>query len=222
MMGLLTVSVFAFLVGMRHATDADHVIAVTTIVSRHRSVGGAIAIGGAWGIGHSLTILIVGSGIILLGWAVPLRVELSMELAVGVMLIALGAANLDWLLGSRKPQSPAEPPQQALPASRGLARPMLVGVVHGLAGSAAVALLVLAANPAPAWSLAYLIVFGIGTILGMTLITAAIALAFVNPRLGSARLMGRIRVGTGILSIGFGLFLVYHVGIVEGLFTSGG
>ena len=210
MTGLLAVSTFAFLLGMRHATDADHVIAVTTVVTRHRSVGSALAIGGAWGVGHSLTILVVGSGIILLGWVIPLRVELSMELAVGVMLIGLGAANLDG--------HPTEPHDHgALPSHR-LARPLLIGVVHGLAGSAAVALLVLATIPAPGWSLAYLAVFGVGTILGMMLITAAIALPLTDPRMESARLLGWLRLAAGIASLGFGLFLVYRVGLVEGLF----
>ena len=218
MTGLLTVSTLAFLLGMRHATDADHVIAVTTVVTRYRSVGTALAIGGAWGVGHSVTILVVGSGIILLGWVIPLRVELSLELAVGVMLVVLGAANMDGLFGGKTPEHPTEPHEHGVLPSHRLARPLLIGVVHGLAGSAAVALLVLATIPAPGWSLAYLAVFGVGTILGMMLITAAIALPLSNPRMESARLMGWLRLAAGIASLGFGLFLVYRVGLAEGLF----
>src|SRR4029453_19046307 len=82
---LLAVCVLGFFLGMRHATDPDHVIAVTTIVSRHRSTAGAAMIGALWGVGHTLTILVVGAGIILLGWVIPPRVGLSLELSVGVM-----------------------------------------------------------------------------------------------------------------------------------------
>ena len=93
MIGLLSIIVLGFLLGMRHATDPDHVIAVSTIVSRRRSVKQAAMIGGVWGIGHALTILLVGGGIILVGWVIPTRIGLSMEFSVGLMLILLGILN---------------------------------------------------------------------------------------------------------------------------------
>jgi High-affinity nickel permease len=98
MNSLLAVTVLGFFLGMRHATDPDHVIAVTTIVSRHRTAGGAAAIGALWGVGHTLTIMVVGAGIILLGWVIPARVGLSLELSVGVMLVVLGLMNLSGVL----------------------------------------------------------------------------------------------------------------------------
>ena len=260
MSGLATIAVLAFLLGVRHATDADHVIAVTTILTRHRSMAGAVAIGAAWGVGHTLTILVVGGGIVLLGWAVPVRLELSMELAVAIMLIALGMANLDGLLARLRARftragrhhdwpvrphrhgdyvhthahgpAPADHPHAAdhnpvarldrwLGGLRGykLLRPVLVGVVHGLAGSAAVALLVLATISGPALSMLYLLVFGLGTILGMMLITMAIALPLLRPRVAAEKLTARLRAAAGVLSLGFGLFLVYDIGLVRGLFT---
>src|SRR6476660_2091846 len=79
---------------MRHAADPDHVIAVTTIVARERSRVGGVVIGAVWGVGHTLTILVVGAGIVLLGWVIPPRVGLALELAVGVMLVVLGFATL--------------------------------------------------------------------------------------------------------------------------------
>jgi len=102
MSSLLAVTVLGFFLGMRHATDPDHVIAVTTIVSRHRTAGGAAAIGALWGVGHTLTIMVVGAGIILLGWVIPARVGLSLELSVGVMLVVLGLMNLSGLTPSAK------------------------------------------------------------------------------------------------------------------------
>jgi len=97
----VAVMALGLFLGMRHATDPDHVIAVTTIVARQRTAGGAAAIGAAWGVGHTLTILLVGGGIILFGWVIPPRLGLSTELSVGVMLIALGIANL---AGARPPR----------------------------------------------------------------------------------------------------------------------
>jgi high-affinity nickel-transport protein len=260
MLSLLSVVMFGFFLGMRHATDPDHVIAVTTIVSRHRTMKGAGLIGAAWGLGHTITIIAVGGAIILLGWAVPPRVELSMEFAVGLMLVGLGAWNLrglrQWREAARAAGSAAEVqahthrhgdyvhthphapgPQghphapDATPLARldrrfgslsvyQLARPLVIGVVHGLAGSAAATLLVLAIINDPMWAMAYLAVFGVGTIAGMMLITAALAAPFAWAGGREGWLHGALRTGAGALSIAFGLFLAYETGIVEGLFRS--
>src|SRR3954470_4331499 len=83
-----------FFLGMRHATDADHVVAIATIVSRERSVTGSALIGAAWGVGHTLTVMVVGSGIIVFGLVIPPRLGLSMEFAVGIMLVVLGVLTL--------------------------------------------------------------------------------------------------------------------------------
>ena len=103
-----------------------------------------------------------------------------------------------------------------------IVRPVAVGIVHGLAGSAAVALLVVTAIRDPKWAIAYLLVFGLGTIAGMVLITTAIAVPFAAAAHDqSAKTHGYIRVATGVLSVGFGLFLAYRIGMVDGLFFSG-
>jgi hypothetical protein len=260
MSSLLPVLALGFFLGMRHATDPDHVIAVGTIVSRYRTARGAAVIGAAWGLGHSLTILVVGSGIIAFSWMIPRRVGLSMELAVGLMLIVLGLASLRDLfrLFKRRPPSLAgaaghlhshahqhgdyvhSHPHQHEPEAHPhtseqtpvawldrhfggirlyqLVRPLAVGVVHGLAGSAAVALLVLAAISDPRWAMLYLFVFGVGTIVGMMLITLAIALPFVYTS-HQPRFAGRLRLAAGLISVGFGCLLTYQTGFVQGLFT---
>src|SRR5579859_2808750 len=94
MINLLSISALGFFLGMRHATDPDHVIAVTTIVSRRGSVAKAALTGIFWGIGHTLTIVIVGTIIIFFDVIIPARVGLSMEFSVGLMLVALGAMNI--------------------------------------------------------------------------------------------------------------------------------
>jgi sulfite exporter TauE/SafE len=256
MTSLLAVTALGFFLGMRHATDPDHVIAITTIVSRHRTAGGAAAIGALWGVGHTLTIMVVGAGIILLGWVIPARIGLSLELSVGVMLVVLGLMNLTGVLQritesvtpsarvhahphlhgdyvhthvhGHEPESHPHAPEQT-PMSRldrwfgglgvyQLARPLVVGVVHGLAGSAAVALLVLTTIGNSGWAIVYLLVFGVGTIVGMMLITAAIAwpLAYGGRRF--ARMHAGLRVASGVISLAVGLVLAYRIGVVDGLF----
>ncbi|MEO8335101.1 MAG: high-affinity nickel-transport family protein [bacterium] len=206
---LLSVTLLGFLLGMRHATDPDHVVAVTTIVSQQKSLAKAARTGVLWGIGHTATIILVGGAIILLKVqlsAIPARVGLSLEFAVAVMLVVLGLLTLAG--GERR-------------VADSTARPLTVGFVHGLAGSAAVATLPqVALIPNPGWALAYLGVFGVGTIVGMLLITASIAapsLLAVNKFAGLNR---TLRIASGVVSIAFGLFLAHRIGFVDGLFTS--
>jgi ABC-type nickel/cobalt efflux system permease component RcnA len=269
MIPLLSIIALGFFLGMRHATDPDHVIAVTTIVSRQRSIRHAALIGILWGLGHTITIFLVGSAIILFGVVIPPKLGLTMELSVGLMLILLGVLNLTgftrWITETFTPQSPdaqghVHPhvhshahthqqgdfvhahPHHHDPEKHGHAedatpvgwmdrifgqlglyqavRPLAVGLVHGLAGSAAVALLVLTTIRDPRWAIAYLLVFGVGTIAGMMLITAAIALPFKYSQSRFARLNRGLAVASGLISIAFGIFIVYQMGYVNGIFTS--
>src|SRR6202046_4198335 len=108
MIPLISIIALGFFLGMRHATDPDHVIAVTTIVSRQRSMRHAALIGALWGVGHTITIFLVGSAIILFGVVIPPRLGLTMELSVGLMLILLGILNLSgfirWITETFTPQ----------------------------------------------------------------------------------------------------------------------
>jgi hypothetical protein len=265
----LGIGLLGLILGMRHATDADHVIAVTAIVSGERRVAAAARIGIAWGLGHSVTVFLVGGAIILFKLTIPPRLGMAMEFAVAIVLILLG---LSVLMRSSpriagilrlKPDSDlfthshvhehdgtmhahphahvhSDDPSDRAPAHandrshRSHRLPMRsrfgrgsherafgVGLVHGLAGSAAIALLVLSAIPNPIWGLVYLAIFGFGTIVGMALITMAIGfpVSLTATRLSS--LNHALVVGAGALSLGFGLFLAYQIGIVEGLFLAG-
>lgn len=204
---LLPTLLLGVLLGMRHATDADHVVAVTTIVTRQGRFRDALRIGALWGIGHTVTILLVGGAIILLHVVIPPRLGLSMEFAVALMLIGLGTYNLfaDGALA---------------PGMLTNVRPVLVGIVHGLAGSAAVALLVLATINDVRWAVGYLLLFGLGTIVGMMGVTATVAapMAFSVSRFAHVR--RSLRLAAGTLSVTFGLFLAGHIAVVDGLFTS--
>jgi high-affinity nickel permease len=262
MFGLFSIIALGFFLGMRHATDPDHVIAVTTIVARYKKVGHAALIGAFWGLGHTLTILVVGTGIILFGWVIPTRMGLSLEFSVGLMLILLGVLNLtgmlQWITNSFPSASGISGLAHSHPHSHGdyvhahahqhdpeahphaseqtplgwfdrhfgrlgiyqVVRPLVVGLVHGLAGSAAIALLVLTTIRNPKWAVLYLLIFGVGTIAGMMLITGAMVLPFVYANNRFSRLNRGLRVASGLISVAFGLFLVYEIGFVNGLFTS--
>lgn len=262
-----------FVFGMRHATDADHVIAVATIVGRERQVGPAAMIGALWGVGHTTTLALVGGAMIVLGVVIPERVAQWMELAVGVMLVVLGIAALWGLrrLWGRRHYAPLAADTRHVHARGGTVgrphahthahgdyahthrhghshadhgheenatpaawldrrfgrlgayqalRPVCIGVVHGLAGSAAVALMVLGAIRDPWWGVAYLLVFGAGTIVGMMLITAVIAIPFSLSSAKLPRVNTGLRVASGVLSIAFGAWLLYRIGIAQGLFAS--
>lgn len=216
----LTALALGFLLGMRHATDADHVVAVATIVARERRLLAALRIGTLWGVGHTATILLVGGAIVLFGLVVPPELGLSLELSVGVMLILLGALNVAWA-ARRSASSRGEhgAGDNAGSLLRPRLQPLLIGSVHGLAGSAAIALLVLTTLRDTAFALVYLAVFGLGSVLGMALLTSAMAapLALASRRFTSfTRHLAGV---SGAVSIVFGLFLVYQIGVVDGLFT---
>src|SRR5688500_15823099 len=200
---LLAVLLAGFLLGMRHATDPDHVIAVSTIVTRFRSIGRAAGVGALWGVGHTATILLVGGSIIVFRVTIPPRLGLGMGLIVATMLIVLGAANV-FRARSADDDAVVAP-----------SRPVTIGFVHGLAGSAAIALLVLGAIEEPWWSVAYLLLFGVGTIAGMMLVTTAMA---VPLQLAAGRIGGlqrRLQLASGMVSVVFGLLMVHQIGIVE-------
>jgi high-affinity nickel permease len=262
MIGFLSILAVGFFLGMRHATDPDHVIAVTTIVSNQRNSMRAALIGAFWGVGHTVTIFVVGAGIILFNLVIPVRVGLGMELSVAVMLIILGLVNVAGFLRSMPaasmpthdgeevvhshshthggyihshphthqpeahPDAPDHTPLAWLDRVFGRVslyqylRPFVVGVVHGLAGSAAVALLVLTTIRNVHWAIAYLLIFGVGTIAGMMLITMSIASAFMMVGKGRKKFSRRLALASGLLSLCFGLFVAYQICFVNGLFTA--
>jgi high-affinity nickel-transport protein len=207
----LSIVALGFFLGMRHATDPDHVVAIATIVSRERSIGRAALSGAAWGLGHTVTILLVGGTIILLNVAIPARLGLMMELSVGLMLVVLGVMSVR---GTHAPRD------WMLRTEARLTRPLAIGVVHGLAGSAAVALLVLTTIRTPGWAIAYLLVFGLGTVLGMVVVTMLMAMPFAYTSRQFSLTNRRLQLATGLVSIGFGLLLTYKIGYLDGLFSA--
>lgn len=213
-LGVLALGLF---LGLRHAADPDHVIAVSAITARTQRVLGAAWLGVAWGLGHTLTLFAVGIAIILFNIAVPPRVGLAFEFAVGLALVVVGLLNLNRPRAHANPlgSTPAGGPQR-IPAWRAFG----VGLLHGLAGSAAVALLVLASVRDPWWAFGYLLIFGLGTMLGMVFITVGIASPLAAGGRRWRSFGGWARLATGTLSIVFGMWLIYQIGWLDGLFRA--
>jgi high-affinity nickel-transport protein len=253
-----------FVLGMRHATDPDHVIAVTAILTRERRLAAAARTGLLWGLGHSLTVLLAGCVIILFKVRVPVRLGLAMEFGVALPLILLGlpaAAELmagiaerlalirrrnnahsglhvhshfhshggahhshahvhDDEIGAAHQSHLLDDGSVGQPMPRSAFKSFGVGLVHGLAGSAAIALFVLGAIPQPIWGVAYLTVFCLGTIAGMILITTAIGTPMVMAAQRVSRFHHGLVLSSGLLSLCFGLFVAYQIGVVNGLFSA--
>ena len=209
-MHALVIAGLGFALGLRHAADSDHVVAVTAIAARYKRVGPAALVGVLWGLGHTLTICLVGGAIILFNLVVPPRVGLALEFAVGIALLVVGLLNLTGHGGfaERAPRRrrPAAPPR--LRAGPG---PRPGGERGGGAPRAR-------HGARPAAACAYLLVFGLGTILGMVLVTVAVTspVAFFADRF---RWSGAgLRVATGLLSVAFGVWVMVEAGFLGGLF----
>jgi hypothetical protein len=217
-MSPLTIIALGFLLGIRHATDPDHVVAVSAMVSRERSAKRAALLGFSWGLGHAVTVLIVGAAMIAFGLTLPARLGLGLELAVAVMLIVLGTMNvLAFRRSSRAVDTEADgnTARAPSPAGRSFLRSLVIGVVHGLAGSAAIALVVVASIPETGWALVYLVLFGLGTMGGMIAITVALALPFLASKV-AARLQARVVWLTGVASILVGFGVAYQIIVMDG------
>ncbi|RYY16079.1 MAG: urease accessory protein [Cytophagaceae bacterium] len=191
---------FAAVVGMGHAFEPDHLLAVSTLVTRHDRLGPALRDGLFWGLGHTTMLVLFGS-VIIFSRATWLHSH-YFEAVVGVMLIGLGISRL---LNKNSYQTFQKPKQAA-----GVA--YTIGLVHGLAGSGALVLAVLGAIPRPAGAVAYILVFGLGSVLGMLAAVGLMHLPFTQRMRLGRRLRASAVVLSSALSVGYGGWLVWtHV-----------
>ncbi|MDT4967107.1 MAG: hypothetical protein QOJ64_1844 [Acidobacteriota bacterium] len=228
---------FGLLFGLKHAVEADHLAAVSTIVSERRSLLSSMLVGGLWGIGHTIALLIAGVGVIVLHLRIGEETSLALEFCVALMLIALGLNAILKLKrgsvlhfhthrhGGRLHSHPhfhdsisTAEETNTHHGFRFSARPLLIGLLHGLAGSAALMLLVLSTISSPAVGLLYVVVFGAGSIGGMMLMSLLVGLPvhLTAGRFDRANWM--IRGMAGVFSLSFGIFMAYRIGFIDRLF----
>jgi ABC-type nickel/cobalt efflux system permease component RcnA len=242
-LGTLAVLGLGLVFGLKHATEVDHVVAVSTIVSEHRNILRAALVGALWDAGHTASLIAVGVVVLVLRIAIPEQVANWLEFAVALMIIGLGVSAFLSALRRRSEvhlhrhrhdgidhahihfhEDDSQHSGAVVVHSHAISRigikPLLVGAMHGLAGSAALTLLVLTQIESAALGLLYLIIFGAGSIVGMLLMSTIVGLPFAL----SARRLSGVSYGlqsiAGALSIAFGFWYAYETGVASGLLQS--
>jgi len=208
-----------FLLGVRHAIDADHVAAISTFVVQDRSVVRSCLLGTFWGAGHTVALLGAGLAVLVLGLTVSPAVERGLEVAVACLLILLGGRVLGQAFGAilmprhdhPHPHADDQPGHAHLHLLRFGRRPFLVGLLHGLAGSAALTLLVLSTLSRPVEGLLYIAVFGVGSTAGMLALTALIAAPLTCTPARWRAVTRVVEVTAGGASLGLGVWLVHSL-----------
>jgi len=239
-MDLLTVLAVGLVFGLKHATEVDHVVAVSTIVSQQRNIWRSTFVGAMWGAGHTASLLITGAIVLILRISIPERVGIWMEFAVALMIIGLGAMALWRSLVNRNDVHVHEHshdgvshvhihfhesdtrhekarPHSHLVSAVGF-KPVLIGAVHGLAGSGALTLLVLTQIQSAWLGFFYLAIFGVGSVLGMILMSGLIGLPFALTATNVGRVHRHLQTTAAGLSIAFGVWYAYETGLRSGLF----
>lgn len=226
---------FGFVLGLKHALDADHLAAVSTMADERRSLFGSSLIGALWGLGHTISLMIAGVLVILLHFEIGERTSKALEFGVGLMLVGLGVNALRklvsgghvhihvhehrglWHAHPHLHDGKREDEPHTHHGLKSGARPLLIGLVHGMAGSAALTLLVLTTIPSPLVGFIYIAIFGIGSIGGMMIMSTLFAL----PARLTARRFARadfvLRGLAGGFSFCFGVVMIYQIGFVDHL-----
>jgi ABC-type nickel/cobalt efflux system permease component RcnA len=239
--GIFALMGLSLVFGLKHATEIDHVVAVSTVVSEHRNVWRAALVGALWGAGHTLSLVVVGVIVLVFRVAIPRSVASWLEFGVAVMIIGLGVLTVMRVLSRRSDvhrhrhthdgashihihfhehgtghptpaHSQSSPPIHSHAISKLGLKPLVVGAMHGLAGSAALSLVVLTQVPTVSVGLVYLGVFGLGSTAGMMLMSAMIGLPFALSGQRLSGLSNGLQTAAGALSVAFGIWYAYHVG----------
>jgi hypothetical protein len=243
-MSLLFILSAGFLLGMQHATEADHLAAVATLTSGRHTLAQTMRHGIAWGVGHTLTLLLFGGMVLALGNSIPVGMAQALELAVAVMLIALGLDVLRRLarekvhfhLRRHAPETrivhaASQAPEAALQMARHQSqthdhrhrlplRAFAIGMMHGMAGSAGLILLSLGPVQSLPIGLTYILLFGLGSLTGMALLSVAIAIPLRLSVAGRVTwLHNALTAAFGAFSCLLGTLIMYRIGITSGLYV---
>lgn len=229
-----TTLALGFVLGLRHALDADHLAAVSTFVSEERDPWRSSLIGVFWGLGHTTALFVFGLAIATFRLAISPRLAQALEFLVGCMLVLLGASVLIRLFTGETIHVHAHEHDGVAHTHlhfhlydarhshqhrvlRLGGKPFVVGVVHGLAGTAAVMLLLVGAIPSLLLALGTLLIFGLGSIGGMVAMSLVMSLPLALAARRVLVLERVIRLAAGLFSLGFGFFMAWNVGLVQAL-----
>jgi len=226
MMTNFSILFFGFLLGMRHATEADHLTAIFTLITQRGALSQGLKLGVAWGAGHTLTLTLLGGTVLMIGKTIPANFAQVLEAFVGVMLLILGFDVLRRLYKDERSttnyfgqpkaiqlQMLNNEPPSLLHSKRVLARALLIGMVHGLAGSSALILISLEQASTVSAGFIYIVIFGLGSILGMGILSLAIALpTYITATRWSYAYHG-FSIAAGLVSVAMGMNIVYQSGL---------
>ena len=230
---LLTVLTMGFILGIKHAIEPDHVIAVSTIASQSKKLWHSSLAGVFWGVGHTLTLFVIGIMLILFKGEIPEKWAMSLEFLVGIMLVYLGVKTIlsfknihihhhkhdgDDHKHVHTHQNSGEHDHKHQHKKITYLKSMLIGLIHGLAGSGAMILLTVSTVKSMGEAAIYILIFGAGTVIGMLFFTTIIGIPFVLSKKNKT-ISGRLGIVTGVISTIFGAYYMYNLGFNEGLFS---
>lgn len=228
----LTILSLGFVLGLRHALDADHLAALSTVLAERPTVQASTAIGFFWGLGHTLMLLCVGTLLLALNLTIPESMANMFEFAVGVMLVALGLSlarriyKEQWHLHTHEHEGRPHVHLHSHHVQRdhahghwyqGSLRPLLIGMAHGLAGSAALMLVVLSTVTGIGQGIGYIVVFGVGSILGMVGVGAILSLPVVYSVTMGPRAYWMMQGLACLASISLGVLMMIRIGLGAGV-----
>jgi len=227
-----------FYLGLQHATDADHLAAVSTMVSERKGLFSSALVGGLWGLGHTISLVVAGVFVLLLNFQISERTEQMLEFGVGIMLVLLGlnvlrkiaqGGTLHFHSHGHGEKAHAHPhlhetghAENEPNSHHGLTfspRALVIGMIHGLAGSAALMLVVIPTIESRVMGLLYIVIFGVGSIGGMMLMSFLVGLPFQITALRFNRFNLILQGIAGLFSVGLGLMIIYEKGVIDGLFV---
>lgn len=229
--GFLSILALGFVLGIKHAIEPDHIIAVSTIATQSKKLYRSTLAGVFWGIGHTATLFFIGVILILMKGEIPEKVAMSLEFLVGIMLVYLGVTTINSFKKTLLRQNALDGDEHNIPShSHGdhqiqnhshnkisYIKSMLIGLVHGLAGSGAMILLTMSTVKSVGEAIVYILIFGVGTVIGMLFFTTIIGLPFVFSAKKFSLNKGLTQI-TGAISVVFGVYYMYNLGVTEGLF----
>jgi len=213
----ISVLALGFVLGIKHAIEPDHIIAVSTIASRSKKLSQSSLAGVFWGIGHTATLFIVGICLLIIKGEIPEKWAMSLEFLVGIMLVYLGITTLTAFKRARINHYYHIQGHKHPSGNYSYIKSVCIGLVHGLAGSGAMVLLTMSTVKSVVESAVYILIFGIGTIFGMLFFTTILGIPFIisAKRVEVNKTLTQI---TGAISTVFGIYYMYNLGIGEGLF----